>query len=86
MSPAAPTAAQAMPRITYTGKPAFTNSAGQTCREYKANAGGRDERLFLEPLRVIVDGAPTQAEFWLQQYHGPWGGDVRPIFNFSDII
>ena len=42
MSPAAPNAAQAMPRITYTGKPAFTNSAGQTCREYKANAGGRD--------------------------------------------
>jgi surface antigen len=42
MSPAAPTAAQAMPRISYTGKPAFTNSAGQACREYKANAGGRD--------------------------------------------
>lgn len=41
-SPTAPTAAEAMPRITYTGKPAFTNSAGQTCREYKTSAGGRD--------------------------------------------
>ncbi|MBV8615018.1 MAG: glutamate--cysteine ligase, partial [Acetobacteraceae bacterium] len=50
-----------------------------------AGAGGRDERLFLEPLTAIVEGAPTQAEFWLQQYYGPWGGDVRPIFNFSDI-
>ena len=24
-----------VPRVTYTNKPAFTNSAGQTCREYK---------------------------------------------------
>jgi glutamate--cysteine ligase len=51
----------------------------------RTDAGGQDERRFLEPLRVIVDGAPTQAEYWLQQYYGPWGGDVRPIFNFSDI-
>ena len=42
MSPGAPLAAQATPRITYTGKPAFTNSTGQTCREYKTSAGGRD--------------------------------------------
>lgn len=40
-APAAP-AAQGQPQITYTSKPAFTNSAGQTCREYKANDGGRD--------------------------------------------
>lgn len=33
---AAPAAAPAAtPSITYTNKPAFTNSAGQTCREYK---------------------------------------------------
>jgi hypothetical protein len=32
------------PRITYTSKPAFTNSAGQTCREYKTSdpAAGHD--------------------------------------------
>ena len=31
------------PPITYTSKPAFTNSAGQTCRQYKATdtSGGR---------------------------------------------
>ncbi|HWD60632.1 MAG TPA: hypothetical protein VG308_20275 [Stellaceae bacterium] len=28
--------------VAYTSKPAFTNSAGQTCREYKTSAGGRD--------------------------------------------
>lgn len=38
----APGATRAQPQITYTGKPAFTNSAGQTCREYKTSTGGRD--------------------------------------------
>lgn len=48
-APAAPTtsttshaAAPALPKITYTDKPAFTNSAGQTCREYKTTDGGRN--------------------------------------------
>jgi len=40
--PAAPSATHATPQITYTAKPAFTNSAGQTCREYKTNDSGRD--------------------------------------------
>ena len=35
-------AVPASPQITYTSKPAFTNSAGQTCREYKTMEGGRD--------------------------------------------
>jgi hypothetical protein len=38
----APAAPAATPRITYTAKPAFTNSAGQACREYKTTDGGRD--------------------------------------------
>ena len=38
------TAPAGSPRITYTSKPAFTNSAGQTCRQYKAAdiSGSRD--------------------------------------------
>ncbi|MGC2411939.1 MAG: hypothetical protein WA459_04485 [Stellaceae bacterium] len=40
---AAPTAsASATAAITYTSKPAFTNSAGQTCREYKTTSSGRE--------------------------------------------
>ncbi|HXO02637.1 MAG TPA: hypothetical protein VN900_11305 [Stellaceae bacterium] len=37
-------AAPAAPAITYTSKPAFTNAAGQTCREYKTTdaTAGRD--------------------------------------------
>jgi hypothetical protein len=38
-APAAAPAAAATPAITYTKKPAFTNSAGQTCREYKTTDG-----------------------------------------------
>jgi len=42
--PASPSVAGggATPQITYTSKPAFTNAAGQTCREYKTNDSGRD--------------------------------------------
>jgi hypothetical protein len=36
----APPAAPGTPAITYTNKPAFTNAAGQTCREYTASGAG----------------------------------------------
>ncbi len=51
----------------------------------RTNIAGRDESVFLEPLHAIMEGAPLQAEHWLKQYHGPWGGDVRPIFAISGI-
>jgi glutamate--cysteine ligase len=41
---------------------------------------GRDERVHLAPLDDIVAGAPTQAERWLERYHGAWHGDVTKIF------
>jgi hypothetical protein len=42
-SAAAPAAApSATAGITYTSKPAFTNSAGLTCREYKTSSSGHD--------------------------------------------
>jgi hypothetical protein len=40
--PPASGTAPAPPRITYTSKPAFTNSAGQTCREYRTTDSGHD--------------------------------------------
>jgi glutamate--cysteine ligase len=49
------------------------------------NAAGDDERIYLEPLREIADGGPTQAEHWLARYHGAWAGDVRPIFTEAAI-
>ncbi|HYM73281.1 MAG TPA: hypothetical protein VET89_09885, partial [Stellaceae bacterium] len=40
--PAPSSTSSAAAGITYTSKPAFTNSAGQTCREYKSSSSGRD--------------------------------------------
>ncbi len=51
----------------------------------RRDAAGHDERVFLAPLRAIMDGAPTQAEHWLRQYHGTWGGNIDPIFPGSDV-
>lgn len=51
----------------------------------RRNAAGDDESVYLSPLEAIAAGAPTQAEHWLSQYHGPWQGDVRPIFAEAAI-
>ncbi len=40
---------------------------------------GVDESVYLAPLDMIVEGAPSQAETWLARYHGEWRGDVRRI-------
>ena len=41
--------------------------------------------VLLAPLDEIASGAPSQAEEWLARYHGPWRGDVRPIFTEAAI-
>ncbi|MGC9269544.1 glutamate--cysteine ligase [Acidiphilium sp.] len=46
----------------------------------RLDASGADERIYLAPLQAIVDGAPTQAEYWLGRYHGAWHGNVEQIF------
>ncbi|NVN00920.1 MULTISPECIES: glutamate--cysteine ligase [Asaia] len=43
------------------------------------------EENYLAPLQAIADGAKTQAEHWLDRYHGDWQGDVRFIFNEAAI-
>jgi len=48
-------------------------------------ARGFGEEVYLEPLRAIVAGAPTQAEHWLSRYHGEWQGDASRIFNEAAI-
>jgi glutamate--cysteine ligase len=49
------------------------------------DAAGNDEQVFLAPLQAIAEGAPTQAEHWLAQYHGPWRGDASRIFKEAAI-
>jgi glutamate--cysteine ligase len=52
---------------------------GLTARGLK-NAAEEDEGIYLEPLREIAAGGPTQAEHWLARWHGDWSGDTRRIF------
>ncbi len=49
------------------------------------DAGGNDESAYLEPLRAIAAGAPTQSEHWLARYHGAWAGDSGRIFGEAAI-
>ncbi len=46
----------------------------------RKNAAGEDEQAYLAPLAEIAAGAPTQAEHWLERYHGAWNGDITRIF------
>lgn len=47
----------------------------------RLNQSGEDERIYLAPLEEIAAGGPTQAEHWLERYHGAWQGDLTKIFN-----
>jgi glutamate--cysteine ligase len=48
----------------------------RSCRD----ENGHDERRFLDPLRPLIAGGPTQAQHWLDLYDGEWKGDVSKIF------
>jgi len=49
----------------------------------RLNAAGANETSMLDPLRTIAEGGPTQADIWLERFHGAWNGDVRRIFRES---
>jgi glutamate--cysteine ligase len=66
-------------------KPLVAIAEGGLASRGLTNAAGEDERIYLEPLRDIAAGGPTQAEHWLARFNGAWGGDVRPIFNEAAI-
>ncbi|MDE2334478.1 MAG: glutamate--cysteine ligase [Rhodospirillales bacterium] len=51
----------------------------------RKNAAGEDERIYLAPLEAIAAGAPSQAEHWLERYHGPWRGDASAMLREAAI-
>jgi glutamate--cysteine ligase len=51
----------------------------------RLDPAGQDESGYLAPVEAIAAGAPTQAEHWLERFHGPWAGDVREIFIEASI-
>jgi glutamate--cysteine ligase len=48
-------------------------------------ARGFGEENLLAPLAEMAAGAPTQAERWLEAYHGAWGGNVTRIFAEAEV-
>jgi glutamate--cysteine ligase len=45
------------------------------------NPGGADETQFLSELEEIAETGVTPAGRLLEQYHGPWGRSVEPVFT-----
>jgi glutamate--cysteine ligase len=56
-------------------------SRGGLSRRAKLSSSGDDETGFLARLDEIARSGRTPAEDLLMRYHGPWGRDVRPIFE-----
>lgn len=46
---------------------------------------GLGEEEFLEPLHAIAAGEPTQAERWLERFHGAWGGDASRVLEEAEV-
>jgi glutamate--cysteine ligase len=51
----------------------------------RRDSAGQDETIYLDPLREIGAGGPTQAEYWLGRNEKAWGGDVSRIFREAAI-
>jgi glutamate--cysteine ligase len=51
----------------------------------RRDASGQDESIHLAPLLALADGAPTQAERWLERFRGPWEGAITRIFAEAAI-
>ncbi len=46
----------------------------------RMNSAGEDERTYLSPLEEIADSGITNADRYLEKFHGAWGGRIAPIF------
>jgi glutamate--cysteine ligase len=47
--------------------------------------GSDDETLYLRPLEHTLDTGKTQADRWLEKYHGEWQGDLTRIFDEAEM-
>ena len=46
---------------------------------------GNDETIFLRPLENTLETGKTQADRWLDRYHGDWQGDLTRIFDEAEM-
>jgi len=49
-------------------------------RRAHCDAGGRDERMFLDPLREVADSGQSAASRKLALFHGEWNGQIERVF------
>jgi glutamate--cysteine ligase len=59
--------------------------ASDGLRRRKHLANGGDESIYLRPLEQTLDLGKTQAERWLDKYHGEWNGDLTRIFDEAEM-
>jgi glutamate--cysteine ligase len=50
-------------------------------RRARHDDGGEDERKLLAPLKEIVEEGRTPADRLLEDYEGPWDGDIDRVFD-----
>src|SRR5699024_7819252 len=50
-------------------------------RRARRNEQGADETMFLEPLMEFAQANQTPAERKLELFHGPWKGNIDPVFR-----
>ncbi len=48
-------------------------------------ARGLGEERYLQPLVASLKSGKTQADRWLDLFHGDWGGDLGPIYDASSL-
>ena len=42
---------------------------------------GRDEHIYLDPLKEIAASGKSASTILLEKFHGPWNGSVDPMFR-----
>ncbi|WP_158742232.1 glutamate--cysteine ligase [Acidisphaera sp. L21] len=51
----------------------------------RRNWAGGDESDYLDPLNIIAEGGPTEAEMWREKYQTEWNGEITKIFTAAAI-
>jgi glutamate--cysteine ligase len=59
--------------------------ASDGLRRRRQVVNGHDETMYLRPLEKTLDLGKTQAERWLDKYHGEWAGDLTRIFDEAEM-
>ena len=59
--------------------------ASDGLRRRRQVVNGQDETMYLRPLEKTLDLGKTQAERWLDKYHGEWAGDLTRVFDEAEM-